>query len=35
MDKSKMLKILMVEDSESDAYFNIRALEKAGFQVLP
>ena len=35
MDKSKTLKILMVEDSESDAFFNIRALEKAGFQVEP
>jgi PAS domain S-box-containing protein len=33
MEKVKMLKILMVEDSESDAYFNTRALEKAGYQV--
>jgi PAS domain S-box-containing protein len=35
MEKSKTLKVLMVEDSESDALFNIRALEKAGFEVSP
>jgi two-component system sensor histidine kinase UhpB len=34
MEIERILKILMVEDSESDAYFNTRALEKAGYKVV-
>ena len=33
MQSNKHIRILMVEDCESDASLNLRALEKAGFEV--
>ncbi|HSW57303.1 MAG TPA: ATP-binding protein [Dehalococcoidales bacterium] len=34
MENRKKLNLLMVEDSEIDAYFNVRTLEKAGFEIV-